>query len=108
MPKKLLKAVIYGPRWTRFDCPLGEQGGVVVIQTCRDAILQAFEDLERAYGRRDFEFQEVVREVTSKGQFRESTVRTHIVSLMCVQAPPNHATRYPDLDRVARGRYRRR
>jgi hypothetical protein len=36
----------------------------------------------------------------------ESTIRTHW-SAMCVNAPPNHAVRYPDLERVGHGKYRR-
>lgn len=35
-----------------------------------------------------------------------STLRTHIVSRLCVDAPENHAHRWPDLQRVSYGLYR--
>ena len=36
----------------------------------------------------------------------ESTLRTHVTSRMCSQAPDHHGTVYADLERVARGKYR--
>lgn len=38
--------------------------------------------------------------------YAEQTIRTHIGSVMCIDAPSNHAVAYPDLERVDRGRYR--
>lgn len=78
-------------------------------QTCREAVLGAFERLERRNDRRSFDLYEVVQEVQAQTDaFAESTIRTHVTSVMCAQAPKNHGTVYSDLDRVARGRYRRR
>jgi hypothetical protein len=52
--------------------------------------------------------QEIVVEVRRRGtQLAESTIRTHIISVMCIDAPPNHPTRFPDLRRVDRGVYER-
>lgn len=68
----------------------------------------AFDRLERRYRRKVFELSEIVQEVLAVTNFAESTIRTHVTSLMCVQAPTNHGTRYADLDRVVRGKYRRR
>lgn len=77
--------------------------------TCREAVLAAFERLERRNDRESFNLFEVVQEVMAQnGAFAESTIRTHVTSVMCAQAPKNHGTVYSDLDRVARGRYRRR
>ncbi len=88
-----------------------EEGGAKVPSyemTCRDEILDAVVALERRHGRDTFSPAEVVAEVLARGsQHPESTIRTHIVSAMCVNAPPNHAVRYPDLERVGRGQYRR-
>lgn len=76
--------------------------------TCRDAVLAAFRKLEARHGRREFGVAEVVQEVlTATDRFSESTIRTHVSSLMCAQAPANHATRHLDLERVRRGIYRR-
>lgn len=77
-------------------------------RTCREEILEAFELLSRRHGRRSFSPAEVVAEVLARGsEHRQSTIRTHIVSAMCVNAPPNHAVRYSDLRRVGYGRYER-
>lgn len=78
------------------------------LRTCREEILDAFATLERRHGRDTFSPAELVAEVLARGSTHpESTIRTHVVSAMCVNAPPNHAVRYPDLERVGRGRYRR-
>lgn len=74
------------------------------MRTCRDAVLNAFARLERRHGRLD----EVVTEtLTNDPQYKESTVRTHVTSRMCVDAPHNHASVFGDLTRVDRGVYRR-
>ena len=41
-----------------------------------------------------------------QSRYAESTIRTHIVSRMCANAPDNHATTTSDLIRVAHGLYR--
>jgi len=77
--------------------------------TCRDDVLTAFERLERRHGRKVFDLSEVLQEVQASGStYTESTIRTHVTSRMCAEAPDNHATTYPDLERVDRGRYQRR
>jgi hypothetical protein len=80
-----------------------------VARTCRDAVLDAFTRLERRCGSRDFPLAEIVTETLARDpQFAESTVRTHVTSRMCASAPDHHPTTYPDLERLGRGRYRRR
>lgn len=76
--------------------------------TCRDEVVAAFERLERRNGRREFDLVDVVQEVLGSTDYRESTIRTHVTSRMCAEAPANHGTVYADLERVSRGRYRRR
>lgn len=77
-------------------------------QTCRDEVLAAFRALERRHARLEYSPAEVIAEMRARGdRHQESTIRTHIVSAMCVNAPPNHKVRYPDLQRVRRGLYRR-
>lgn len=75
-------------------------------RTAREEVIDAMIRLARRHGRKDFSVAEIVAEVQgAEGGHSESTVRTHITSVMCVNAPANHATRYDDLERVARGRY---
>lgn len=80
-----------------------------MADTCRDAVLEAFKRLLARTNRREFQLSEIVAEVQrSTGQFSESTIRTHIVSRMCANAPDNHAVVHDDLQRVSRGVYRLR
>jgi hypothetical protein len=79
------------------------------MRTCRDAVLDAFMRLERRHGRWTFQLDEVVAETLADDpQYKESTVRTHVTSRMCIDAPDNHASAYADLTRVDRGLYQRR
>lgn len=69
--------------------------------TCREAVLEAFIRLESRSSRKDFDLSEIVKEVlATTGNFAESTIRTHVSSKMCAQAPTNHAMKYSDLDRI--------
>lgn len=77
--------------------------------TCRDDVLAALKRLESRHGRSAFDLDEVVQEVAAGGsRYKESTIRTHVTSRMCSDAPDHHGTVYADLERVDRGRYRRR
>ena len=72
-------------------------------------MLDAFSRLERRHGRSDFDLGDVVTETAVHDpEFAESTIRTHVTSRMCADAPDHHGTVYADLERVGRGRYRRR
>lgn len=79
------------------------------MTTGRDAVLDAFGRLERRHGRQDFRLAEVVAEVLAvSDSYKESTIRTYITSRMCGNAPDHHGSTVDDLERVDRGRYRRR
>ncbi|MEJ1106475.1 MULTISPECIES: DUF7669 domain-containing protein [unclassified Kribbella] len=57
----------------------------------------------------EFELSEVVAEMRARGsRYAESTIRTHVASRMCANAPDNHAVVYRDFWCVDRGggRYR--
>lgn len=70
----------------------------------RDEILQALDGLGDT-----FTPDEVIQEMRRRdSSYAESTIRTHVVSRMCSNAPDNHAKTYDDLERVADGLYRRR
>jgi hypothetical protein len=73
--------------------------------TARQEILEVARSLT-GRGLAPFSPQQVIDELRRQGtRYPESTIRTHIVSAMCVDAPDNHGVNYADLRRVGRGRY---
>ena len=83
-------------------------GGVAVAGTAREQILAAIERITSGPGA-TFTESDVLDELNASGtELAESTVRTHITSRMCANAPDHHGTRYDDLERVDRGVYRLR
>jgi hypothetical protein len=76
------------------------------IMTCRDEILQCAKEVTRQSGLDYFTIPEIISCMAKRGsQYAESTIRTHIVSRMCKNAPENHAVTYNDLERTERGEY---
>ena len=65
-----------------------------------EEILQTANRLADSAG--TFELSQVVRAL---GHLNKSTVRTHIVSRCCVNAPKNHPHKWPYFRRVGRGEY---
>jgi hypothetical protein len=77
--------------------------------TARDEILAALSSIEARSADGSFSPQDVRDELRRRGStYAESTIRTHVVSRMCANAPNNHARTYDDLERASDGRYRRR
>jgi len=77
--------------------------------TCRDDVLAAFARLGRRHGPEAFDLSDVLQEVQAGGStYKESTIRTHVTSRMCADAPDHHGTTHADLERIGPGRYRRR
>lgn len=77
--------------------------------TCRDEILTVVRSLVAGRPGRDFTVLEVVDAMRASGsRYAESTVRTHVTSLMCADAPQHHGTKYADFEHVGHGRYRLR
>lgn len=75
--------------------------------TCRDQVHAALARLERRHDRHVFALDEIVQEVlATTTRYSEQTIRTHVASRMCADAPRHHAVTYSDLERVGRGRYR--
>ncbi|MFW5471612.1 DUF7669 domain-containing protein [Knoellia sp. CPCC 206435] len=75
--------------------------------TARDEVLRTARRLAAASPDGTFTPDEVVSALKSAGtSYTESTIRTHVTSRMCANAPNNHAVTYGDLTRVADGRYR--
>jgi predicted RNase H-like HicB family nuclease len=65
-------------------------------------VLEAARRLCREAGRWSFRVSDVVKALP---HLNESSVRTHIVSRCCVNAPSHHLHRWPYFRRVARGEY---
>lgn len=75
--------------------------------TCRDEILLYVRRITQQTGRNEFTLQEIVDALHAQGSsYKESTIRTHITSRMCANAPKHHAVTYDDLERVGEGVYR--
>lgn len=73
--------------------------------TARDAILKAIPAVVRLDG--TFTVDAVVAELRRRNSpYADSTIRTHVTSRMCSNAPRNHAVTYRDLERVRLGEYR--
>lgn len=74
----------------------------------RQAILEAFDRLERRTGQKAHPLKTIVAEVLSHDQsFKEATIRTYVVSVMCSDSPVHHANHSNDLRRLDRGLYAR-
>lgn len=75
--------------------------------TCRDEILTTVQQIIRAKGINEFTILEVVHHMMNNGtQFKESTIRTHISSRLCSNAPDNHAITYEDFERIGDSIYK--
>lgn len=74
--------------------------------TCRQEVLSAARTLAAKSPDATFTAAQIVTEMRSRGtRYPDSTIRTHVVAAMCINAPDNHAVKYPDLVRVRPGRY---
>ena len=79
------------------------------METCRDEILVIWPRLEARSEDGTVTVQDVVDALRREGtRYSESTIRTHVTSRMCADAPDHHAKVYADLQRLDRGRYRLR
>ena len=75
--------------------------------TARDEILATARALAPETPDGSFSVEDVIKELRRRGsRYAESTIRTHVTSRMCANAPDHHAVTYADLLRTAAGRYR--
>jgi hypothetical protein len=73
--------------------------------TARQEILEVARDLT-ARGLAPFSPKQVVAELHQRGtRYRDSTIRTHVVDIMCAESPHEGTISFDDLRRVARGLY---
>ena len=74
---------------------------------CREEVITAAKAVTARSEGDTFAAADIVREMQRRGtSYAESTIRTHVSSRMCSQAPAHHGTVYPDLERVDRRTYR--
>ena len=75
--------------------------------TCRDEILAAARDLSAGSSNGEFMLKGVLKYMfAGRTTYKESTIRTHVTSRMCGNAPDNHGTTYSDFERVGPGTYK--
>ena len=75
--------------------------------TCRDEILAAAQSIvSKSSGRNAFSMADVLAEMRRRAtSYPEVTIRTHMASHMCAEAPGRQGGRPPDLRRIGRGLY---
>lgn len=75
-------------------------------QTCREELLKVLKELVIKNGRNEFTIVEAIDEMHKNGSFyKESTIRTHIVSKCRVDAPVHHSVTFDDYVRLGKGKY---
>lgn len=73
---------------------------------CREEILAAAKSIVKYKNKNEFSIKEVIEYMFKHNStYTESTIRTHITSRCCRNAPVNHAIVYNDFERIARGKY---
>lgn len=81
--------------------------GLADLATCHEQVLAAAQQIVAEHGGNEFTVQEVVDALSKAGSsYAESTIRTHVVSRCCKNAPAHHAVRYDYFECIAHGRYR--
>ena len=74
---------------------------------CHHEVLTAAQEIVAIKGENEFAPVEVVRLLQEQGtRYAESSIRTHVISRCCVNAPPHHGVRYSYFERIGKGRYR--
>ena len=75
--------------------------------TCRDEILECANQIVQKKNVNEFSLEEIVECMELAGtNYKESTIRTHVASRMCVNAPKHHATKFDDFERISHGIYK--
>jgi hypothetical protein len=75
--------------------------------TAREEILTAAKMLADRSPDGSFTLTQIITNLQRAGtRYAESTIRTHVTSRMCADAPDHHGTTYDDFERLGDGRYR--
>lgn len=68
---------------------------------CHEIVLEVAQNIVRQQGKNQFSIGECVKAVMASDKtFKENTILTHITSRCCIDAPPNHYTRYDYFERI--------
>lgn len=74
--------------------------------TCRDEVLTCAHQIVERKGVNEFTIMNILDCMEAKGsEYRESTIRTHVTSRMCANAPQHHAVKFDDFERIGHGLY---
>lgn len=75
--------------------------------SAREEILRAARTLADRSSDGSFTLMQIITLLRDAGsRYAESTIRTHVTSRMCADAPDHHGTTYDDFERLGGGRYR--
>lgn len=78
-----------------------------VRTTARDEILAAVKSIVSERETKQFSVGEVLEYMKNDGtSYKESTIKTHITSKCCSNAPNHHTSVFNDYERIGKGVYR--
>ena len=69
--------------------------------TCREEVVDAARAIVSNKGINEFTVREIIEHLEGQGTtYKRSTIRTHVVSRCCTNAPDHHAVVYKDFERI--------
>jgi len=75
--------------------------------SCRDEVVEAARAIIARKRRNEFRLIEITQYLkNANSEYSESTIRTHVASRCCANAPDHHAKVYRDFERIGEGMYR--
>lgn len=91
------------------DAPASSPAGRPAESTARAEILATARKLAGQSADGSFTLAQILADMKQAGtRYAESTIRTHVTSRMCAEAPDHHGTTYDDFQRLGEGHYRLR
>ena len=74
---------------------------------CHEEVLEAAISIIKTKGVNEFTPSEVIQYLKKQNTtYKESSIRTHIISRCCINAPLNHAKGYKYFKRIGHGLYK--
>lgn len=78
-----------------------------MYESCRDELLEVIKEIVRKKNVNEFTVAEAIEAMKNNNTvYSGSTIKTHITSRCCANAPKHHRTTYDDYERVVKGVYR--
>jgi len=75
-------------------------------ESCRDEVVQAARAIIARKRRNEFRLAEIIQYLKdANSEYSESTIRTHVTSRCCANAPDHHAKVYRDFEKIGKGMY---